>query len=72
LSVVHTLRHLLTPGTPVYGLLKLASVGLLFGLYATRGRSAGRTDPEPAAEDAPPARPQRPHPRSRKKRRRRR
>jgi hypothetical protein len=70
---VHTLRHLLTPGTPVYGLLKLAAVGLLFALYATRARSTGHKDAQPAADDdTPPPRPQKPHPRSKKKRRKRR
>ena len=38
---MHAIRHLLTPGTPVYGLLKLAAVGLLVVLYMTRARSGG-------------------------------
>ena len=71
--MVHTLRHLLTPGTPIYALLKLAAVGLLFALYMTRAKAAGRTDAQPSAdEEALPPRPQRPHPVSKKKRRKRR
>jgi hypothetical protein len=34
---MHAIRHLLTPGTPSYGLLKLAAVGTLFAV-AARGR----------------------------------
>jgi hypothetical protein len=34
---VHTIGHLLTPGTPVYGLLRIAAVGTFFAI-AARGR----------------------------------
>ena len=36
LKQVHAISHLLTPGTPAYGLLKLAAVGSVF--FIARGR----------------------------------
>jgi len=34
---VHTIGHLLTPGTPAYGLLRIAAIGAVFAI-AARGR----------------------------------
>jgi hypothetical protein len=33
---IHAISHLLTPGTPAYGLLKIAAVGSVF--FIARGR----------------------------------
>jgi hypothetical protein len=35
---MHAIRHLLTPGTPAYGLLKLAAVGSVFLIARGRNR----------------------------------
>ena len=64
---IHAIRHILTPGTPVYGILKLGSVVLLFALFAMRGRSGHAAPAEPSAAETPA--PRRPHPVSKKKRR---
>ncbi len=72
-----TLRHLLSPGTPVYGLLKIGAIAGAAGLQiavsrrARRGAEPQPPAPAPAAHDETgPARS--PHPRSRKRRGRRR
>jgi len=66
--------HPLTPGTPVYGVLKIGAIGALVGLRFVLGRRnrAGQpeaTPPEPV-EVAPPV--VQPHPVSKKKKRRKR
>lgn len=77
--MVHGLRHVLTPGTPVYGALKLGALAGIVGLKVAVGRrdrrgggerhgtAAGGHDPVAAGPDR-----RDPHPRSKKKRRRRR
>ena len=70
---MHSVRHLLQPGTPSYAALKLAAVGGVVGVQLAvrrRGRARGEHPLEaPEASDTPsPSRP-RPHPRSKKKRR---
>jgi len=71
---MHTLRHLLTPGTPSYAILKVSSLAALFGLqHAVRRRSA-RTrpaEPDPEALASEPSLGSREHSRSKNKRRRR-
>jgi hypothetical protein len=66
--------HPLTPGTPLYGMLKIGAIGALVGLrfvFARRSRSqqSETTPPEPV-EIAPPV--AQPHPVSKKKKRRKR
>jgi hypothetical protein len=65
--------HPLTPGTPVYGVLKIGAVGALVGLRFVLGRrnraQSDTTPPEPV-EVAPPV--VQPHPVSKKKKRRKR
>jgi hypothetical protein len=39
---MHAIRHLLTPGTPAYALLKLAAVGAVFALAARGHKSPPR------------------------------
>jgi hypothetical protein len=73
--VVHPASlHILTPGTPAYALAKIGAVGGLIALRIVMARrDRERRDPEPLEEAAPsPSGPARPHPVSRKKRRRRR
>ena len=69
---VHGLRHVLTPGSPTYAALKFGALAGIGGLtLAQRRRSRRRERPEATTE--PPAAPARaPHPRSKKKRSRRR
>jgi hypothetical protein len=69
---MHAVKHLLTPGTPGYALLKMGALGGMFALqYSVRKRSRreGTTEPEAVA---PPSPRRDPHPRSKKKKRRRR
>ena len=65
--------HPLTPGNPVYAMLKIAAIGSLVGLRFVLGRRHKHGDeaaePEPV-EVAPPV--IRPHPVSKKKKRRKR
>jgi hypothetical protein len=64
--------HPLTPGTPLYGMLKIGAVGALIGLrfvFARRSRAQEQVEAEPV-EVAPPVR--QPHPVSKKKKRRKR
>jgi hypothetical protein len=66
--------HPLTPGTPVYGVLKIGAIGALVGLRFVLGRrnraqQPEATPPEPV-EVAPPV--VQPHPVSKKKKRRKR
>jgi hypothetical protein len=70
---MHAVRHLLTPGTPGYSALRLSAVAGVFGLqFALRRRSRGSGEhPAEPAEAAAPSR-RDPHPRSKKKRPRRR
>jgi hypothetical protein len=73
MHAVH-LNHLLTPGSPGYAALKLGAVASVFGLQFALRRRAGRGHEdaaEPVAATDEPAR-RSPHPRSKKKRRRRR
>lgn len=67
---MHAVKHLLTPGTPGYALLKMGAVGGVFALQYTVRRRA-RAEAEPEAVAAPSPR-RDPHPRSKKKKRRRR
>jgi hypothetical protein len=70
---VHALRHILTPGTPTYAVLKLGAVGSLFGLqYALRRRARDHQAAEPPAAESRSESRRGPHPRSKKKRRTRR
>jgi hypothetical protein len=66
--------HLLTPGNPAYGALKIGAIGSIFALrFALVRRNKDKTaaaEPE-AVETAEPVRPN-PHPVSKKKKRRRR
>jgi hypothetical protein len=69
---VHAVRHLLSPGTPTYALLKVGALTSIFGLqYALRRRARGGGAPDERAAPAEPQ-PARAHPRSKKKKRRRR
>jgi hypothetical protein len=65
--------HPLTPGSPVYAMLKIGAIGALVGLrfvFARRSRAQeAEAEPE-AVEVAPPVR--KPHPVSKKKKRRKR
>ena len=65
--------HPLTPGNPVYGMLKVGAIGAIVGLRFVLGRRNKPQDddaqPEPV-EAAPPV--SRPHPVSKKKKRRKR
>jgi hypothetical protein len=65
--------HPLTPGSPVYAMLKIGAIGALVGLrfvFARRNKENEQTvEPEPV-EVAPPVR--QPHPVSKKKKRRKR
>jgi hypothetical protein len=65
--------HPLTPGNPLYGMLKIGALGGILGLrfvLVRRGKAQdGETDVEPV-EVAPPV--SRPHPVSKKKKRRKR
>jgi hypothetical protein len=75
--MLHGVRHLLSPGTPTYAALKVGAVAGFVGLqFAVRRRAADRRGPAEHGSDggegkSSPA-PQRTHPRSKKKRRRRR
>lgn len=77
--MLHGLKHAFTPGTPIYGALKMGALGSVFLLQRTvRKRSAARTAAEEAereralAEQRAAERAQRgPHSRSKKKKRRR-
>jgi hypothetical protein len=65
--------HPLTPGNPLYAMLKIGAIGALFGLRFVLGRRSkdGEQAAEPeAVEVAPPLRQQ--HPVSKKKKRRKR
>jgi hypothetical protein len=66
--------HLLTPGNPAYGALKIGAIGSIFALrFALVRRNKDKTaaaEPE-AVETAEPVR-RNPHPVSKKKKRRRR
>ena len=65
--------HPLTPGSPLYGMLKIGAIGaivaLRFVLVRRNKTQEGDAEPEPV-EVAPPV--SRPHPVSKKKRRKRR
>jgi hypothetical protein len=65
--------HPLTPGSPVYAMLKVGAIGSIVALRFVLGRRNkghdGEAEPEPV-EVAPPV--SRPHPVSKKKRRKRR
>jgi hypothetical protein len=64
--------HPLTPGSPVYAMLKVAAIGALFALrfvFARRKDDGQAAEAEPV-EVAPPVRT--PHPVSKKKKRRKR
>jgi hypothetical protein len=65
--------HPLTPGTPLYGMLKIGAIGALVGLRFVMARRSrehqAETQPEPV-EVAPPV--AQPHPVSKKKKRRKR
>jgi hypothetical protein len=66
--------HPLTPGSPAYAVLKISAVGGLIGLRVLMARRSRRNEESAAEAPAPveqaPAR--RPHPVSRRKRKRRR
>ena len=66
--------HPLTPGTPVYGALKIGAIGALVGLRFVLGRRNraphSETTPAEPVEVAPPV--AQPHPVSKKKKRRKR
>jgi hypothetical protein len=66
--------HPLTPGSPVYAVLKVSAVGGLFALRVFMSRRAKRNEQvaaePPPEEEAQPA--PRPHPVNRRKRKRRR
>ena len=70
---MHAIRHALTPGTPVYALLRFAALGLFIAAnVAVRRRSRRADEPDEATEaEAPPA-PDNSHSRSKKKKRKRR
>lgn len=72
-ALMHTLRHLLAPGTPSYAILKLGAVAVVIGLQlALRRRPPEPADaPEPERRSSEPVAGSRVHPRSKKKRRRR-
>jgi hypothetical protein len=65
--------HPLTPGTPAYAMLKIGAIGVIVGLrfvFVRKNRDAeDPAEPEPV-EVAPPV--SRPHPVSKKKKRRKR
>jgi hypothetical protein len=72
---MHGLRHLLTPGSPGYAALKLGAVAGVIGLRVALHRRSTRAHRD-AGEAAPPAETsaqarRSPHPRSKKKRKRR-
>lgn len=71
---MHAVKHLLTPGTQGYALLKMGAFAGVFGLqYAVRKRSRQSAQEQAAAEATAAPSPRRdPHPRSKKKKRRRR
>jgi hypothetical protein len=73
--VLHGLRHVLTPGTPGYAALKTGAVAVAFAAqYAVRHRTRRRGHPHDGPPTLEPSHeaPGRSHPRSKKKRRRRR
>jgi hypothetical protein len=65
--------HPLTPGSPLYGMLKIGAIGALVGLrfvLVRRGKAQEEAAEPEAVEVAPPVR--QPHPVSKKKKRRKR
>lgn len=68
--------HPLTPGSPAYAVLKISAVGGLIALRVLMSRRSKRNEPEVAAESAPTPVDEgpvvRPHPVSKRKRKRRR
>lgn len=70
--MVASISHVLTPGTPVYGLLKLGAIGSVVGLKVGLTRRDRRRAASQAQAPTETAVRRDPHPRSRKKKQRRR
>jgi hypothetical protein len=68
---MHAVKHLLTPGTQGYALLKMGALASVFGLQWSVRRRGRTPAAEPEATAAPSPR-RDPHPRSKKKKRKRR
>jgi hypothetical protein len=66
---MHAIRHALTPGTPVYALLRFAALGLFIAANVAVRRRSSRNDESDAATEADTPAPSNPHPRSKKKKR---